>query len=802
MILQRLLLENFKQYASLDLAFREGLIGIIGKNGSGKSSIFDGILLCLFGSAVSTDKAFYKTSWAGKKDNVRLELWLEVAGKQYRILREFRGKALAPYAGIYDYEDKQLATGATAVNQEVSRLIGMDKDAFTRSIFSGQKELGILSNTRGEERKKMVRKMIGLDNLDQIQKLVREDRNNLKRAVEGQKALLLGTDDLKSIQAEIKELNKENKALQKSLDSDQKKLEKKNKAYQTAKKAFNAQLAAFETFNLRKQEETKYLSLLDGIQADSERLKRELADLKLLEKDQQKLKKPVGNYLKELDNLTSLEGERNKFQELQTLKSQREDYIERIQVIKTDIEQLKNSTKEHKKLEKGLADLTPKIEAQQKNKDLQSKELQKLSEARGKILGSITDRKNQLSTITELGADAECPTCLQPLVNAYQKTVEKLNKEIADYEETQLKSLDQQTKTNEESIEKLDLLINKLTEEKQNFSLAINKIEDQLKRLSQAEERLAKGEKMIKDKEIQIKGYANLKFDQKEYDSLKEKIETFKPTYLTYQINEDKLKNSAAIKEQLAKNKTRISDGQAKIKTVIAAIKASGYVPEKYQAAQIKQDELEAERDQLQKAVQELVRQQRVLENQITTRQQRIETDEANRSTIAENLVEFEELETLDGLFKAFKTFILDKIKPTITDYAGTLFEKITKGRYESIHVDDNFDFQIFENGTAYPISRFSGGEVDLANLCLRIGISKAIAELSGSTEALSFLGFDEIFGSQDEDRRMEILLALEHLKEQYRQIYIITHVDTVKDYFPNILQVTQSGKGSAAAFQ
>ena len=72
---------------------------------------------------------------------------------------------------------------------------------------------------------------------------------------------------------------------------------------------------------------------------------------------------------------------------------------------------------------------------------------------------------------------------------------------------------------------------------------------------------------------------------------------------------------------------------------------------------------------------------------------------------------------------------------------------------------------------------------------------------MSGSTEALSFLGFDEIFGSQDEDRRMEILLALEHLKEQYRQIYIITHIAAVKDYFPNILQVTESGKGSRAVF-
>ena len=802
MILQRLLLENFKQYATLDLAFREGLIGIIGKNGSGKSSIFDGILLCLFGSTVSTDKSFYKTSWVGKKDNVRLELWLEVAGKQYRILREFRGKALAPYAGIYDQKDVQLATGATAVNEVVGQLIGMDKDAFTRSIFSGQKELGILSNTRGEERKRMVRKMIGLDNLDQIQKLIREDRNILKNSVKGQQALLLAPDDLKSIKAEIKELAKENKTLEERLNRDQKKLDKKNKAYQDAKKAFTVQLKASDAYNLKITEQTRFLSVLDGVQADNTRLQKELADLKLLKKEQQKLSKPVASFLKDIETMAILEVEKNKFQELKNLMTLKENYLSTISQIKTEIEKLSDSKDLHKILNKKLVELEPKIKAQQELQEDQTSALQKVTESRGRILGSIADRKKQLSTIVALGEDAECPTCLQPLVKAYQKTITKLNTEIAAYEKTELKELDQQIKKLQKAIEQQTKSLNELTEEKQKTSLELNDAAGNLKRLTGEKERLAKGEKMLQEQEKEIKKYDDLKFDPKKYDDLKKKNEAFNPTYLEYKINESKLKNTAVVQEQLAKNKLRIKDGQAKITSVKAAIKATGYVQEKFQEAKTKQDELDTEREQLQSTVQELTRQQRVLENKIATRQQRLQTDEANRSTIAENLIEFEELETLDGLFSAFKTFILDKIKPTITDYAGALFERITKGRYESIHVDDNFDFQIYENGIAYPISRFSGGEVDLANLCLRIGISKAIAELSGSTEALSFLGFDEIFGSQDEDRRMEILLALEHLKEQYRQIYIITHVETVKDYFPNILQVTQSGKGSNAVFQ
>ncbi|MBK8443304.1 MAG: AAA family ATPase [Sphingobacteriales bacterium] len=41
--------KNYKQYTDLQLNFKEGLVGIIGKNGTGKSTIFDAVVHCLFG---------------------------------------------------------------------------------------------------------------------------------------------------------------------------------------------------------------------------------------------------------------------------------------------------------------------------------------------------------------------------------------------------------------------------------------------------------------------------------------------------------------------------------------------------------------------------------------------------------------------------------------------------------------------------------------------------------------------------------------------------------------------------------
>ena len=89
------------------------------------------------------------------------------------------------------------------------------------------------------------------------------------------------------------------------------------------------------------------------------------------------------------------------------------------------------------------------------------------------------------------------------------------------------------------------------------------------------------------------------------------------------------------------------------------------------------------------------------------------------------------------------------------------------------VEVSDEFDFFIYDDGEKYPIERFSGGEIDLANLVLRIAISKTLSELNG-INSIGFLAFDEIFGSQDEQRRLEILEAFHTIKEQYRQIFLL----------------------------
>lgn len=154
--------------------------------------------------------------------------------------------------------------------------------------------------------------------------------------------------------------------------------------------------------------------------------------------------------------------------------------------------------------------------------------------------------------------------------------------------------------------------------------------------------------------------------------------------------------------------------------------------------------------------------------------------------TKKDDLVDYEKIKLS---LAEFKTKLNAKVAPRISDIASTMYSQITKGKYQHIEVSNDFDFYIYDEGKKYPIERFSGGEIDLANLVLRIAISKTLTELSGAS-SIGFLAFDEVFGSQDEARRMEILEAFHTIKEQYRQIFLISHEMEIKEMFERVVEL------------
>lgn len=796
MILQRLTLKHFKQYENLDLDFKEGLTGIVGRNGAGKSTVFEGVLVCLFGD-IRGDKKLIRSSWTQEKTAVSLALYFEVQNKTYKVVREYRGKTLTHQAHLYDHKDVSLATGATPVTREVEKLIGMDKDAFTRSIFSGQKELGEISNTRGEERRKMVRKMVGLDKLDKIQNIVREDRNSAKNQIKGKSGLLMDTEELENEEKELKSVSKKRDKEQKQLDKLDKQVKDKQAKYEAARKEFEEQSKLYKAFNEISTELTRFETGIESLQQRDQEQDTRIKALKALEKTLKQQAPKIKTFEKQQKELADLDKQKDLFDNQKRLNEQQQMVVQQVAEVDKQLKELEAIPGRIKKGEKHIAELSKALKNKQlalKNKE---EALSKTKEKISVINSKIEERNNQVNKISALGKDAECPTCFQPLINSYESTLARFQKDIEAFTNKEKKSLQKEIDQVQKECTKE---LNEIEQQQESFQKASNVLTALFEKQKQQQQLLSRKElaqKTLQDYKDKIKALGKITFDQKQYKSLKSAIDQFQDSYINYRSQLDdvaKLPEEVDAKKQLLE---RIKKGNATITEKKKELVRLKFSEVKYQKTQEKQNKLEAERDE----VQLLYNQQKDVVYNLNTNIKSIENALKNqeniRNSIKDQQDELTALESLDATFTKFKSTALDRVRPIISSHASLLFNQITKGRYESISVNKDFEFFIFDNEKEYPITRFSGGEIDLANLCLRIGISKAISELSGSSAAMNLLCFDEIFGSQDEGRRFEILSALDLLKEQYRQIYIVSHIESIKDYFPNILQVQKDREGS-----
>ncbi|MDD1756113.1 MAG: hypothetical protein LUQ39_04685, partial [Methanomassiliicoccales archaeon] len=62
-----------------------------------------------------------------------------------------------------------------------------------------------------------------------------------------------------------------------------------------------------------------------------------------------------------------------------------------------------------------------------------------------------------------------------------------------------------------------------------------------------------------------------------------------------------------------------------------------------------------------------------------------------------------------------------------------------------------------------------------------------------------NFLILDEIFGSQDQERKRNIMEAFGQLSKQFSQILLITHIEDVKDLVGGAIVVQENEDGSSS---
>ncbi|MCU0630863.1 MAG: SMC family ATPase, partial [Methanoregulaceae archaeon] len=133
--------------------------------------------------------------------------------------------------------------------------------------------------------------------------------------------------------------------------------------------------------------------------------------------------------------------------------------------------------------------------------------------------------------------------------------------------------------------------------------------------------------------------------------------------------------------------------------------------------------------------------------------------------------------------------YLMQVVRSRIEGEVSRIISEITSGRYEQVLLDEDFNLLVRDVDNDYGIDRFSGGEQDDIAVALRIALSRYLAELHQVHES-TLLIFDEIFGSQDEERRTNLLTALRTQESRFPQIILISHISEMQGEFTNTLVV------------
>ena len=781
-------MQNYKKYRDYTLEFTEGLTGIIGKNGSGKSTIFDAISFSLYGDTRG-EKENIRYSRAGEKDPVIVTLIFEIDAKSYKVVRELRGKSLTAKAYLYNVDDTLIADTAKGVTFEVVTLVGMNKEAFMHTVFASQKELTALSGLKNEERKKIIRKLLGLEKIDKIELEIRARLTDLNRDIKNFSEILLSDAEVKNLEEEKEAKDKEVETLKKEVEKRIKDFDMKNKEVDILDKVLKALQLLKDAYTKLGSELTVMQAKHDALIKSSKEKKERIDALKLKALSYEKEKPLLVEYKALESSISALQKEQVRHERKKALNKEQEELRAQYKTTEGQRDALKKRIKAKPQLLKENEEQSKLLDSiKERLKNVATQESTLNNEIAG-FQGLIDDTNKKVKQLEDIGRDSSCPTCTRPLLEEYDNVIASLKSTIA--------------KLQGDEIAKRKVTHEKVLKGKKKEEEAKTKIEQVLQKLNGDMRLLEADEKalLLKEEEfnkVRDKGITNkqeletlkdVKYDEKRHD-----IEIAKRNKLTQKYEEllgiEKLIAQLPVLEsELKTAESNIAKSESSIKKQTKAIAGHSYDAKEHEIQIVLHVKERKAKDDLAKLLSDEKVKLKGAEGEIATFKSKLDRNETQKKQLQTKLNDKNDYQKLKAFMGEFKNRINSQIAPRITQLASQMYAAITRGKYQHIEVSNEFDFFIYDDGVRYPIERFSGGEIDLANLVLRIAISKTLSELSGSG-GVGFLAFDEVFGSQDEERRFEIMEAFHTIKEQYRQIFLISHESEIKEMFERVVEL------------
>ena len=796
-------LRNYRRFRELRLQFPDGIIGILGLNGAGKTTIIEAVAWALFGNVdeiVRTNKESIRRLGARASDSVSVTVEFEMEGTEYRLEREMGGKNLSMKASL-STKGEALAEGDRAVRTMVQKLLGMDHKSFFTSVFARQKELNELQNHAPSERKKIVLRMLRIDTIDTALQSVREDRRSATDRVRGIETVLVdseGKDKEPILERRAKGLGEAKEGADKKLkettarvaacESELEDTKSRRESLDKEVAAYNAAAADLRANQATTSEKT----------ASERRLVESIADMEKRLSELPRLEASESEWARASKRKDVLESEKSKHE-------RRTHLTEDVAEIRKEVAQMSSDVDGMERSRPDTAEIDRRIQEAQEGLSECERRRSELTKETGQLNARVADRRvsqdadrKRLEEIRNAGEDGTCPTCERKLEDAYKLLVSKLEEGAASAEKDakDLEAEMDRVRSENEALGRKMQALEKRKAHQQELLVEARKAEA---RLEVARAELAKRKEALAKQERALRGIGDVDFSAEEYERIGSDLQRLK-------VEHDEYIRLKGRKEQLAREKQDLRDlresiarlraQEATLRGLVEKLEPNKDLYKKCLAEfDSKSSILNEARDAQRNARTELERVASDIES--TTR----ELDEVRRMKGAADDMrrKAEDLALLEETVAAFRSHLIGKIAPTLGEMTSEMVDTMTDGRYNRVELDDDYQVMVEDDGVLHSLDRFSGGEADLANLGLRLAISRVIAERTGASP-VNFIILDEVFGSLDPHRKRSVMTALSGLSSQFRQVMLITHVEDVRDLMGSVIRVEALPDGTSTA--
>ena len=796
-------LRNYRRFRDLRLQLPDGVIGILGLNGSGKTTIIEAVAWCLFGNVeevVRTNKESIRRLGAAKADSVSVALEFELEGSEYRLEREMGGRNLSMKVRLRS-SGEMIAEGDRAVRTKVAELIGMDHKSFFTSVFARQKELNELQNFTPAERKRVVLRMLRIDNVDDVIQSVREDRRHASERVKGGETVILDAEGvdrekgiisrLEGLDGKAREAETRVRAALERETSLASKLEETKKRRDALKKDVDEYNSLSSELNAKRSRIAEQRATEQGLTRKIEETEELLADLPQLRESNEEWQRVV-KAKEEMDEVKTLHDRAERIKgELRTLDVD-------ISEARKEADKLDETVEEERLIQTALKKAEEDKRGCDRENEETSRVITELVARQSERRNAMAKERKKLEDIEAAGREGRCPTCERELGESYALILEKLRDSVESAEREISEDEDKASKMRSEH-DKVKKRLGALDRKQNHQNEKLATVRQNIASIKARTAELGRLGKRREGKSRELEEVGEVEYSAKKHDELKS---------LVTKLQKSHDRHVKLLERQKQMNAT-VEERASLLKTIAESAAVEKNLQDKVGALEPKKREYDESITEFDKTYGALAQAKDEM-SALRTEQDRVkaESDSARRELdvvreqkriIAVERGRVDDLGALEETLVRFKDHLIGKIAPALAETTSEIMGLMTDGKYENIELDEDYQISVVDDGVLYPLDRFSGGEADLANLSLRLAISRIIAERA-ATSQMNFLILDEIFGSLDPHRKRSVMAALSGLSSQFRQVMLISHIEDVRDLMTTVVLVEELPDGTSTA--